>query len=117
MIRPGTPDTPPHATRRTYAAGCACLPCRAANARYQALRRHRVASGSRILGARISAQATRIWLARLRREGFTWTRLAHELGLHTPQVRVHPQITVRKALQIQRLAEQYLREPIPESPA
>jgi len=97
-----------HGTRSRYTAGCLCTPCRAANAQYVADLRHRRRIGQVIFGARRDATDAQRWLTQLHRDGFTSTRLAHELGLHGPQVKVHPTITVRKHLRIQRVYQKFI---------
>lgn len=99
-----------HGLRPTYAAGCRCLRCRAANARYITTLRRKKLAGTLILGAIRSAKEVQQMLKALHREHVTNTQLAHELGLHSAQVKVHPRITVRKHLRIQRVYDKFMRE-------
>lgn len=99
-----------HGTRSTYGAGCRCLPCKSANARYISDLRKKKLRGGVVLGAVISAKEAKQRLDALHREQFTQKRLAHELGLRSPQVKVHARITVRKHLRIERVYRTYMSE-------
>lgn len=70
-----------HARRATYQAGCRCLPCCAANARYQSEYRRRLRSGTPLLGASVSGDGTAKRLRALFGEGYTQRQLAQLLGL------------------------------------
>lgn len=59
--------THPHGTRARYKAGCRCLLCRAANARYEAERAQARAAGDN--NSLVAADAAREHLLRLSREG------------------------------------------------
>lgn len=98
-------------SRARYTSGCRCLPCKAANAHYISQLRKKKLKGQIVLGAIISAEESKRRLNALHREQFTQKRLAHELGLRSPQVKVHARITVRKHLRIQRVYQAYMSEP------
>lgn len=98
-------------SRARYASGCRCLRCTAANARYISDLRKKKLKGKILLGAIISAEESKRRLNALHREQFTQKRLAHELGLRSPQVKVHAGITLRKHLRIQRVYQAFMREP------
>ena len=64
---------PAHGTRRSYAAGCRCVLCRAANAAYVA--GHRTATGS------VDAAAVRAHLAQLAACGVGYRQVAAQTGV------------------------------------
>ncbi len=97
-------------SRASYTAGCRCIICKAANARYISDLRKKKLKGTLILGAIISAQESKKRLKALHLEQFTQKRLAHELGLRSPQVKVHAGITLRKHLRIQRVFQAFMTE-------
>lgn len=73
-MRPRTPpnvtrlaENKPHGTHEKYKAGCRCLPCRAANARYKAARARARASGS--WNGLVPADAARKHILKLSRQG------------------------------------------------
>ncbi len=57
----------PHGTRTKYKAGCRCLPCRAANARYESERSRARAAGD--WNGLVSATAARKHIFRLSKQG------------------------------------------------
>jgi flagellar biosynthesis component FlhA len=97
-------------SRARYTSGCRCQQCKAANARSISDLRKKKLKGTLILGAIISAKEAKQRLDALHREQFTQKRLAHELGLRSPQVKVHDRITVRKHLRIQRVYRAYMSD-------
>src|SRR4051812_7466936 len=99
-----------HGTRVAYQTGCRCLPCRLANAEYMASYRQRLRAGAVLLGAKVASAAARRLLDQLRREGIPKAHIAQALGLRSPVVRVHAQITVRKFMKIKRVHRSYLSE-------
>lgn len=102
-----------HGTRARYRAGCRCLPCRAANAAYDAwlYQQHKI--GKRPLGAAVPARRAWEQARRLLIEGFTPGELARLLGT----VRVlrfsrqgRGRITLRTALKVQRIYRAFMAE-------
>lgn len=94
-----------HGTRRGYRAGCRCLPCRSANAVYEARRAAARLAGHPFLGSRVSAARTHILLKVIRTEGISNRRLGRELfGSYRAYKRVHAeaQCELRTALKVQR---------------
>jgi hypothetical protein len=91
-----------HGTRASYqATGCGCLPCRAANAAYQAQYRRFAAVGRRPLRSLVKATLLRRLLSQLTIEGYTEAQIARRLGLHDPRLtRETAQVTLRKVLQL-----------------
>lgn len=97
-----------HGTRVCYTSGCRCAPCRRANAQYFVEWRQKKRHGTIILGAvRSSTDAQRL-LEKLYREHVTKSRINHELGLRSTQLKVRPRITVRKHLRIQRVYQRFM---------
>lgn len=73
-MQPRTPPNPvrlaenkPHGTREKYKAGCRCLPCRAANARYAAARASARASGN--WNGLVPAEPARKHILKLSKQG------------------------------------------------
>lgn len=77
--RHSDPD-PSHGTRTRYQRGCRCLPCRSANATYEAEYRDRKRRGLPLPGALVRAVDTWRYIRVLRREYDTESSLAHRLG-------------------------------------
>lgn len=95
-----------HGTRAAYLAGCTCLPCRAANAQYQAERRRRLAQGQELHGQAIPGHDTARLIRALRAEGFSAARLGALLGVHAVTVKEHSRsrpVEVRLALRVRAL--------------
>lgn len=67
-------------TRASYAAGCRCLPCRAANARYEADRQARIADGT-WGGGRVDASVLRDHLQALSDHGLGYKTVAATAGV------------------------------------
>ncbi len=57
----------PHGTRSRYVSGCKCVPCRAANSRYQSQRFYAIRDGD--WNGFVSAATARGWLERLSKRG------------------------------------------------
>lgn len=57
----------PHGTRSRYASGCKCVPCRAANSRYETERFQARRNGD--WNGYVSAATAREWLSRLSKKG------------------------------------------------
>lgn len=94
-----------HAKRATYQAGCRCLPCRTANADYQARYRRRLAEGKPMLGSVISGHSTAQRVRSLLGEGYGGRSLARLLGLSHMSVWRHQtscRATIRVAVKIGR---------------
>lgn len=99
-----------HGTRSAYVCGCRCDACTRAEAAYKAHLRIRKVKGRTLLGAHISADETRHLLTQLLREEAERGDVARALGLKSPQVKIHTQVTVRKSLRIKRLHRQWFSE-------
>lgn len=100
-----------HGTRTCYVNGCHCESCKHAEAAYKENLRRRKLAGKVIMGAIISAAEAKRLLDRLHREQTQRGQVAKALGqLHSPQVKVHTRITVRKHLKIKRLSRLWLSE-------
>lgn len=89
-------------TRRGYRAGCRCMRCRAANALYVSLYRHRKRTGVHLLGSRVSATRTHIVMKALRAE-MSRRQLALRLRWYRNYTRIQraETITLRTALKVQ----------------
>lgn len=66
-----------HGIRAAYKRGCRCLPCRAANAAYEALRYRRRCRGETAVSRTIEARRR---VRQLEREGYTKPRIAKLAG-------------------------------------
>jgi len=96
-----------HGQRRTYQAGCRCLPCKAANARAEANRRAAHRQGRRPLGSKTSPVEAARLVRVLLRERYTRRQIAQALGLKSGRLRLHPEaITVAKYLRLKRFYRQ-----------
>jgi hypothetical protein len=91
-----------HGTRSAYqTCACRCTPCRAANAAYEAARRHRHANGLPMLGSVVSAVETWRQLRLLTTEYDTEAALATRLGLKDGRLRYGRQrIRLRTMLKV-----------------
>lgn len=69
-----------HGTRATYQSGCACTPCRAAEATYRTQLRQRKAKGLPLLGMLVRAVEARRRIRQLKLEGYPTTRIAAMAG-------------------------------------
>ena len=100
---------PEHGTRRQYRQGCHCLPCRAANARYEQERARDKAKGIPRLGTLISAKEARKRIQQLTVEHVP---VASRLGLKHHLVRLHPsgQMTYGKWQRIRQLYDALMAE-------
>lgn len=95
-----------HGTRRQYRQGCHCTPCRAANAAYEAKRRHAHRCGLPLLGAIVKPTEARRRIHQLEAEHVP---IAQRLGLKCGRLRLHPDgVTVRRVLQLRWLCREYL---------
>lgn len=102
-----------HGTRAAYKRGCACLPCRAANAAYVQHYRRTTTTGKRLLGSRIPAARTHILMRALRAE-MSRAELARRLGWHAnnyARVQHAATVTLRQALKVLRLYRAMQGEP------
>lgn len=100
-----------HGTRRTYQGGCACLPCRAANAAYQSALRHARVRGQQPLGGLVDARVLWKQIESLRVEHFTYTEIARRLGLPCLRIQFDTDRVTRKNLwKVRRLYRQIMLE-------
>lgn len=100
----------PHGRRSTYLDGCRCLPCRSANASYQAHRRERLARGKPLPGVVIQGHYTAQLVRSLLAEGFSASRVGHLLGMSEATIRRHRSsapVTLRTAARVQSLWRAY----------
>lgn len=97
-----------HGTRACYQhSRCRCLPCRLANATYQATYRLSTVRGEP-RNSVVSSRPALSLLNAFRREWLSQYRLSRELGRHDDSLRVKRSgITRRKLAQIERLARFY----------
>jgi hypothetical protein len=107
-----------HGTIACYKrAGCRCTPCKAANAAYQAALRRRKLEGRPILGSHVDAKPAWRWIAALRVERYTNSRIAQLLGLKAPELQLHTErITLKNLLKVHRLYRLLVREDGPSLP-
>lgn len=100
-----------HGQRSTYQAGCACTPCRAAEAAYRAALRRRQGRGLPPLGSLVPASDTWQRIRAFQREGLSKAALAHALGLKSRELSLHPvRVRLRTALKVRRLYRQMLSD-------
>lgn len=76
-----------HGTRTAYQKGCACTPCRAAEAAYRAQLRVRKAKGLPLLGALVSPVEARRRVRQLKLEEYPEPRIARMAGWREPRSR------------------------------
>lgn len=98
-----------HGTRARYQRDdCRCLPCRLANATYQARYRLTIARGEPLPGAIVSVRPALRLLTAFRREWLSQYRLSRELGRHDDSLRLKRSgITRAKLAKLERLARFY----------
>jgi hypothetical protein len=77
---------PPHGTRARYQRSCRCVPCRAANTRYQVALRLLVRHGRTPLGVTVAAAETWRHVRALTADGITRRDIAIALGLARPRL-------------------------------
>ena len=93
-----------HGTRQCYRSGCRHTACRAANAQYQARRRHQHAKGQIPLRARIPAGPTWKMIEALKVEGLNYGQIALRLGLRWPTLQLHTDsVTLANYLKIRKI--------------
>lgn len=80
------PDASVHGTRSRYQAGCACTPCRAAEATYRATLRRRHLEGKPIFGRLVDAVPLWRQLRSLQIEGYRKAEIARQLGANRLRV-------------------------------
>ncbi len=106
MTRPLTIPEPsrfaerPHGTRLRYVSGCRCVPCRAANSRYESSRLRRRARGE--WNGYVSAAAARDHLLALSAKGMGYKRVA---ALAKVSCSVVAKVRFRTRLQIRAVTE------------
>lgn len=95
-----------HGTRAAYQSGCACTPCRAAEATYRTQLRQRKAKGLPLLGMLVRAVEARRRIRQLKLEGYTAARIAHMAGWKDRHLQVGDRDCVRLAtlIRIRRVA-------------
>lgn len=100
------PERRSHGQRRTYQAGCRCLPCRAAEAAYRARLRGAQARGLPTLGMLVSPKQAARRIRQLKGEGYTAARIAQMAGWKDRHVRLDRGLRIRLGtwLRIRRVA-------------
>jgi len=95
----------PHGTRLKYKAGCRCLACRAANARYETARAHARASGN--WNGLVSAEAARTHILKLSKQGVGRRAIAAASDVAEKvisRIRSGSQLNIRKSTETRILA-------------
>lgn len=107
-----------HGTRACYQRmGCRCLPCKAANARYEAARAKDKAAGKQRLGAIISPSEAMKRVKQMKAERISGRAINRQNGLKDHALVLHPSgITVRKLLRIRRIYRLHMTGEGPDQP-
>lgn len=93
-----------HGTRACYQAGCACIPCRAAEASYRAQLRRRHVEGRPILGRLVDAVPLWRQVRSLQIEGYRKSQIARLANLPEPRIRLHrKRVRLSSRLKVNRL--------------
>ena len=97
-----------HGVRRTYQiTGCRCPHCSAANTAYSASYRQAIRGGRRPLGAHVAGLDVARAIAALVDDGHTRAAIARALGHQTPRLQYRGGVTLRTALRIRRLHQDW----------
>ena len=101
-----------HGTRATYQRdACRCLPCKAANASYQATLRRLKLRGQQPLGSLISTAHVQALVDGMLIEHFTFAEIARRIGLRCQRFRLQTdRVTVRRYLQLRRVYRQAMQD-------
>lgn len=103
----------PHGTRARYQGGCACVPCKAAEAAYRASLRQLRAKGKPLWGSHVQAGPMWRQIKSLRIEGVSYGEMARRLGLQYPQIRLHHErVTLKSLLKVRALYRRIMDEGI-----